>query len=209
MELWKDIKGYEDLYQVSSKGRVRALPRQGFTIHGKRDHIHYLKPDITYHNKDEYRVGYCRVTLCKEGIYKRYMVHRLVAQAFIPNPENKPYINHIDCDGMHNWVENLEWVTHSENMLWCHKLNRCSNLKASYQSSINCKEEAINFGKTFYGTAFIGIDKSRHNNRIKAYCAECGTIFSRRMDLIRTMPNPYICRKCSYKYRTRKHKDIV
>lgn len=209
MEIWKDITGYEGLYQVSSLGRVRALPRQGFTKYGKRNHIHYLKPDVNYHNKGEYRVGYHRVTLCKDGIYKRYMVHRLVAQAFIPNPDNKPYINHIDCDGTHNWVENLEWVTHSENMLWCHKLGRCSNLKATEQSKIVCRENAIKFGKAFYGDAFVGIDNSKKGNYIKAYCADCGAVFSRRMDLARNAEYPYVCRKCSYKYRFPKHKDIV
>lgn len=207
MEIWKDIKGYEGLYQVSNLGRVRSLPRgEGYS---KRNHIHYLKPDRSLKNKGEYETFYERVTLCKEGITKRYSVHRLVAQAFIPNPDNKPHINHIDCDGTHNWVENLEWVTHSENMLWCHKLGRCSNLKATKQSKIVCRENAVKFGKAFYGSAFVGIDAVKKDNRIKAYCADCGAIFSRCMDLIRTMVHPYVCRKCSYKYHTRKHKDIV
>lgn len=207
MEVWKDIKGYEGLYQVSNLGRVRSLPRgEGYS---KRNHIHYLKPDINPHNKGEYETFYERVTLCKEGKTKRFLVHRLVAQAFIPNPDNKPHINHIDCDGTHNWVENLEWVTHSENMLWCYKLGRCSNQKATKQSSLNKEKKALAFGKAFYGDAFIGLDTSKHGNRIKAYCADCGAIFSRPMDLIRAAINPYVCRKCSYKYHSRKHKDIV
>lgn len=207
MEVWKDITGYESLYQVSSLGRVRSLPRDG--LYSKRNHIHYLKPDIDYRKKGEYGTSYERVTLSKEGKTKRFSVHRLVAQAFISNPENKPHINHIDCNGRHNWVENLEWVTNSENMLWCYKLGRCSNQKATKQLSINKEKEALAFGKTFYGKAFIGIDKSKRGNRIKAYCAECGAILNRRMDLIKTMVNPYICKKCSRKHRPCKHKDIV
>lgn len=209
MEVWKDIKGYEGLYQVSSEGRVRALPRQGFTKHGKRNHIHYLKPDVNYHHKGEYRVGYHRVTLCKDGIYKRYMVHRLVAQAFIPNPENKPYINHIDCDGTHNWIENLEWVTHSENMLWCHKLGRCSNLKATKQSILAREKEAIEFGKSFYGKNFIEVVPTNKGNGIKAYCADCGLPFIRSLYGVKTQKFPYFCKKCCYKHYSPKHKDIV
>lgn len=207
MEVWKDIKGYEGLYQVSNLGQVRSLPREG--RFSKRNHIHYLKPDITPHNKGEYKTSYERVTLSKGGKTKRFSIHRLVAQAFIPNPENKPHINHIDCDGTHNWVENLEWVTHSENMLWCHKLGRCSNLKATEQSKIVHRENAIKFGKAFYGNTFIGVENFKKGNYIKAYCADCGAVFSRRIDLVKTIAHPYVCKKCSYKYYTCKHKDIV
>lgn len=207
MEIWKDITEYEGLYQVSSLGRVRSLPRDG--LYSKRNHIHYLKPDITPHNKGEYKTSYERVTLSKGGKTKRFSVHRLVAQAFIPNPENKPHINHIDCNGRHNWVDNLEWVTHSENMLWCYKLGRCSNQKATIQSSLNREKEALAFGKDFYGNAFVGLEKFSGDNKIKAYCADCGAIFIRKLQQIKTQKYPFICKKCSYKYRYPKHKDIV
>lgn len=81
-ECWKDVKGYEGLYQVSTLGRVKSLPRN--TTHGK-----ILKSIV---DKD----GYLYVNLYNNGYRKKMKIHRLVAQAFIPNPQNKPEVNHID-----------------------------------------------------------------------------------------------------------------
>ena len=99
MEIWKDVVGYEGLYQVSNLGRVKSFK--------------YLKEKILKpSHKDN---GYLFITLCKNGVMKRYYIHRLVASAFIPNPQNKPTVNHIDCDRTNNCVENLEWNTYAEN----------------------------------------------------------------------------------------------
>ena len=95
-ELWKDVPGYEGLYQVSNLGRII---RCGRIRKPKKDHS-----------------GYLVVSLYKEATGKEYKVHRLVAIAFLPNPEGKRSVNHIDGDKENNRVENLEWVTHSENM---------------------------------------------------------------------------------------------
>lgn len=105
-EIWKDIAGYEGLYEVSSKGRVRSLPRQTgkFGIKGR-----ILKQ---FNN----RGGYCCVCLSKEGCSATIGVHRLVAIAFVPNPENKPQVNHKDEDKQNNNADNLEWVTLQENL---------------------------------------------------------------------------------------------
>lgn len=98
-EIWKDISGYENRYQVSNLGNVRS-------INGKRkDQL--LKPTM--------RKGYCHVGLYKDKKYKIYPVHRLVAMAFIPNPQNKPHINHIDSNRSNNLISNLEWCTPKEN----------------------------------------------------------------------------------------------
>ena len=105
-EIWKDIKGYEELYQVSNLGRIQ-----------NKKTLHILKGSTN--NK-----GYRGVILCKNGKIKRYLVHRLVAIAFIENPKNKPYINHLDCNINNNNVENLEWCTQKENIDYCIKLNR-------------------------------------------------------------------------------------
>lgn len=98
METWKDIEGYNGFYQVSNHGNMRSR-YLGLTN---------LKLQV---DKD----GYFKISLMKDRKQKRYMVHRLVAMAFIPNPENKPCINHKDGDKKNNHVSNLEWVTISEN----------------------------------------------------------------------------------------------
>lgn len=98
-EVWKDIEGYEGLYQVSNMGNVKSVG------YGKERVLKFGK------NND----GYLRVVLYKEGKGKTHKVHRLVAQAFIPNPENKEQIDHLNTIRTDNRVENLRWVTPKEN----------------------------------------------------------------------------------------------
>lgn len=98
-EVWKPVVGYEGLYEVSSDGRVKSLFRY------KKE----LKPNIT-------RNGYATVELFKDKSSKRLLIHRLVAMAFIPNPDNLPQVNHIDENKLNNDVSNLEWITAKENM---------------------------------------------------------------------------------------------
>lgn len=101
-EEWKDIKGYEGLYQVSNLGRVRSLSR-----YVKHRTIYILKGKLL---KQRTRgKGYLAVTLCKNSKLKHYYVHRLVAEAFIPNPNNLPQVNHKDENKSNNCVDNLEW----------------------------------------------------------------------------------------------------
>ena len=109
-EIWCDIKGYKGLYQVSSKGRVRSLSREVSRCDKKRG-FYFGKV-----MKQAVACGYAGIVLCKAGHSKRYLVHRLVAHAFIPNPENKPQVNHKNGNKLDNNVDNLEWVTRSENM---------------------------------------------------------------------------------------------
>ena len=106
MEEWRDIKGYEGIYQVSNEGRVKSKQRLARNNHTIKEKIR--KPKI---DKD----GYCCVKLWIDGISKEYFIHRLVAQAFIPNPYNKPCIDHINTNKTDNRVENLRWCTHKEN----------------------------------------------------------------------------------------------
>ena len=112
MEQWKDVAGYEGLYQVSSLGRVRSL-----------DHIRRSKGDSTAHVKGKIRAqrkdkyGYMRVNLCKDGVVRTEKVHTLVCAAFHENPENKPTVNHINCNRSDNRADNLEWATVQENTM--------------------------------------------------------------------------------------------
>lgn len=118
-EIWRAVPGYEGLYEVSDRGRVRSLSRNYHVVQAKGEWEQtvperILKPSVL--GKTSLR--YHTVTLCKDNTYKSMLVHRIVASAFIPNPHNYPYINHIDCNGENNCVENLEWCTPSWNMQW-------------------------------------------------------------------------------------------
>ena len=104
-EIWKDIKGYENLYKVSNLGNIRSLGN-GISRNSKRRLLRLKKE----------KTGYIRICLQKDGKRKYLSVHRLAGQAFIPNPKNKPCINHIDYNRGNNSIENLEWCTYSENL---------------------------------------------------------------------------------------------
>lgn len=111
-ETWKDILNYEGLYQISSLGNVKSLIKSTTkkikTPGGYRQLERILKPALN-------NGGYFIVTLSKNNHHKTCPIHKLVATAFIPNTNNKPQINHIDCNKLNNSVKNLEWVTAQEN----------------------------------------------------------------------------------------------
>lgn len=108
-EIWKDIPGYESIYQVSNLGNIKSL----------KSGNHHSKTKILTPVCADGR--YLRVSLYKDKIPKYFPVNRLVAMAFIPNPDNKPQVNHINGNKKDNCVKNLEWCTSSENNLHAYK----------------------------------------------------------------------------------------
>lgn len=137
-EIWKDIKGYEGLYQVSNLGRVKSLD-----IVDRLGRKH--KSNIKYQNDNGN--GYLIVNLKHNGKQKNHLVHRLVAEAFIENPENKKEVNHIDGDKLNNRVDNLEWVSRSENLKHAFKLGLNKNLKGINHPKFKLTIEQVKFIK--------------------------------------------------------------
>lgn len=122
MEIWKDIKGYEGLYQISNFGSVKSLSRVICNNGG----IYTINEKIL---KPSNNGGYLQVVLQKDSKIKTIKVHRLVAEAFILNPEGKPQVNHINGIKGDNTVDNLEWSSIKENVqhAWLNGLNKPNN----------------------------------------------------------------------------------
>lgn len=123
-EIWKDIKGYEGLYQVSNLGRIKSLQRYRISKSGTNQNVNekILKQSCGKTNK------YLNVTLAKNKKNKTFQIHRLAALNFIPNPNNYPQVNHKDGNKQNNCVDNLEWCTCKENInhAWKNGLNHIS-----------------------------------------------------------------------------------
>lgn len=138
-EVWKDIKNYEGYYLISNLGNVKSLDRYVYNIALKSKLYtveRIFKGKILKTSIDNH--GYLQVNLSKNGKVKRFHVHRLVAEAFIPNPQNKPQVNHIDGNRANSNKNNLEWVTDRENKIhaW-KKLPRKTTKKVVCQISKN------------------------------------------------------------------------
>lgn len=111
-EVWLPVKGYEGIYEVSNFGKVKRVSRfRG--VNKAYLNGYCLKP------KDNGK-GYYRIKLTVNNKSRRVMLHRIIAEAFIPNPENKPVVNHIDLNKKNNRIENLEWCTQKDNIIHYH-----------------------------------------------------------------------------------------
>ena len=126
MEIWKDVIGYKGIYKVSNFGKVN----NGYK------NLSSCK-----------RRGYLGLTLVKKGNKKNVLVHRLVGKTFIPNPNNKPFINHIDSNRTNNHVDNLEWCTSKENMQHASKNGRLLNHSNKRQSYYNSNKIKVSISK--------------------------------------------------------------
>lgn len=151
-EIWKDIKGYEGEYQISNKGRIKSLSKTKV-----RDNI----TGITYKTKEKImrpacnKKGYLGTMIGRNGKTKSVKVHRLVAEAFIPNPLRLHEVNHIDGNKSNNSVENLEWVTHQENMAHAARENLMNKKsKLSRYEIHNMREQYIPKDPEYGATAF-------------------------------------------------------
>ena len=146
MEEWRDIKGYEGKYKISSHGKVKSLKHKDEKL---------LKPS---YDKD----GYKQVILCNNGKGKKWFIHRLVAIHFLPNPNNLPQVNHKDEDKANNVVENLEWCTCKYNINY----GTAKNKKAKSQGrQVLC----ITTGEIFYSIRKAG----RYYSISKSHISEC------------------------------------
>lgn len=124
MEIWKDIEGFEGRYQASNLGRIKSLRkrkirrvRAGYTIRE------------TMLRQFPHKSGYFQVFLYGENKPRCYQLHRVIAMAFVSNPDNKPEVNHIDGDKSNNASSNLEWVTASENIIHARDNGLCGYCK--------------------------------------------------------------------------------
>lgn len=135
MEIWKDIKNYENLYQISNYGRLKRFYKNGtFRI---------IKP-----LKDS--IGYMIYGLSKNSKFKQFKIHRLVAIYFIPNPKNYPEVNHIDGNKENYSIENLEWC------------NRSQNMKHGYSSGLILTHKASNVNKIITEEKKLIINKMKN-----------------------------------------------
>lgn len=118
IEIWKDVIGYEGLYQISSLGNIKTYDKKVWNVSANKFSIFkskVLKQKTTFS-------GYKRIGLVKNKKQKFYFIHRILAFAFIENTFNKPFINHIDGIKTNNTISNLEWCTQSENEKHAHKI---------------------------------------------------------------------------------------
>ena len=160
METWKPIKtSAKGVYEVSSEGRVRRVFQCPATLKKYGTPYKYLKP-VKHKGK---RTDYFDVSL---GGSNRHLIHRLVAIAFIPNPNNLPQVNHKNGNGLDNRVENLEWVNNRENALHAKANGWTKPGKEAIE--IKCVETGQTFNSSFEAADFINDTKFQNSHRIKS-----------------------------------------
>lgn len=170
-EIWAPIKGYEELYEVSNKGNVRVVDHVISYVCQGRIVKRNCKGRMMHPWSHKGKFPYWAVDLSKNGVSTSYLVHRLVAEAFLPNPNNCPVVNHIDCDCTNNSVDNLEWCTQGANVQWGYV---CGNRDQAKQHQIDvigtrvyCVELDQEFASMSEACRILGVSNDFIKNSIK------------------------------------------
>lgn len=171
-EIWKDIKGFEGFYQISNFGRVKSLDRFVNGNHINCDY-QFVKGKMLKLRKN--RCGYWVVMLRKNRAFKTVLVHRLVAEAFIPNPNNLPYINHKDENPANSVVTNLEWCTAKYNLEYSNVAERIQKTKFRkvIQFDMNMNE-IRRWNSLKEAAAFINRAQQNISRCCRGKCDSCG-----------------------------------
>lgn len=172
MEYWKDIKGFEGLYQISNYGNIKSLGRK-YEYIGKNQFEKTFKTTRMHKEQLIKQIinakGYYQVCLRKKYKKKNFLVHRLIAEAFIPNPENKPTINHKDGNTLNNSLNNLEWATMKEQIN--HSINILNHKRIiSDKCRIKQKEKHEKKVKRSDGIIFNSIKEASNGNETFRKC---------------------------------------
>ena len=171
-EIWKDIEGYEGYYMVSNMGNVKSLERTVWYNGG-----HYKKSERIL-KADKEGSGYYQVWLCKDGKRDRYKVHRLVAQAFIPNPNNLPFINHRDENKQNNCMENLEWCSRSYNNTYNGRAKKVGKKNSKPVYSISKESGLVTYWESAKeAERILGISSSHICSCCKGKLNSCGGFY--------------------------------
>lgn len=162
-EIWKPVPGYEGYYEISNTGKVRSLTRTITDSLGKTRI--YPGKILTQKNVK----GYYKLQLSKDGTRKEYFVHRLLAEAFIPNPDNLPAVNHKDENKQNNNIDNLEWCTVEYNNRYGTKNERCSQTKSKpvIMCDKNTQKPIKEFPSVKIAADELGISQSSAGNIYK------------------------------------------
>lgn len=165
MENWKDVKGYEGIYQVSDAGNIRTVDGKATTrtLNGVEQERHW-RGRMLKQKTD--KGGYKRVSLWRRKTHKDFLVHRLVCDAFHLNPELKPDVNHIDGNPSNNRADNLEWATPRENLMhaYRHRLNREPHPVALYDHSDDVTRHFVSLSEA---SRFLGKNAGYVSRHIK------------------------------------------
>ncbi len=168
-EEWKPIKGYEGLYEVSNTGKIKSF--------------YFGKTRILSPRKNP--LGYLHLVLYKDKVKKDLRVHRLVASAFIPNPNNKPEVNHIDGDKENNNVDNLEWATRKENINHSIKTGLCDERIKKRSCPVIAFDMDGNFVGKFSSQTMAAKCLGINNKYIsEALCEKSGVVCGYRFERI-------------------------